>query len=145
VILAMTTQARSHVVFYERLRGGCLGHVTVTPRAWNARANMRRMLKLDQGCWIETVDPLPWNLAPRGGKLRNFLDFRIIGRDFGVTQHALGYRWDGRARTGVGSAVTIQALQSVFNVYFMRVGNRLFGAHHARGHSGHDQQCQRWA
>jgi hypothetical protein len=128
VVLAMTTQTRSHVVLHKRLRGGGLRHVTVTPRALDPRANMRRMLKLDQGSGIETVDPFPWNLAPRGGKLRNFLDFRIIGSDFGVAQHALGYRGDDRARTGVGSAVTIQALQSVFDVYFMRVSNRLFGA-----------------
>jgi hypothetical protein len=140
VVLAMTTQAASHVVLYQRLRGGGLCHVTVTADALDSRANMWRVLKFDQGSGIETIDPHPWNLAPCGGKLRNFLDFRIVGRNFGMAQHAFGYRWDGRARAGVGSAVTIQALQSVFDVYFMRVGNRLFGAHHARGHRNHEQQ-----
>jgi hypothetical protein len=95
---------------------------------------MRRMLELHQGGWIETVDPLPRNLASRGGELGNFLDFRIAGSDFGVTQHAFGYRWNGRARTGVGAAVTIQALQSMLDVYFMRVGDGLLGAQHARAH-----------
>jgi hypothetical protein len=139
VVLAMTTQTRSHAVFYERLRSGCLRHVTVTPHALDPGANMRRMLELDQGAWIESVDPFPWNLAPRSRVIGNFLDFWIAGSDFRVTQHALGYRWNGRARAGVCAAVTIQALQSMLDVYFMRVCDRLFGAQRGRCHCDEDQ------
>ena len=128
VVLAVTAQTRSHVVLYEPLRGGRLRHVAVTSGALHAGANMRRMLELHQGPAIESINPIPWNLTPRGRVIRNFLDFRIAGRDLGVTQHALGYRGNGRACTGVGAAVTIQALQSMLDVNFMRVSNGLFGA-----------------
>jgi len=140
VVLAVTTQTRSHVVLYKWLRGRCLCHIAVTPGALHPRAHVRCMLEFHQGGWIKTVNPLPWNLTPRGGKRGNFLDFRIAGSDFGVTQHALGYRRNCRARAGVGAAVTIQALQSVLNVNLMRVGDRLFCSQRGRGHCDRDHQ-----
>jgi len=65
------------------------------------------MLELHQGAGIETIHPLPLNLAPRGRVIGDFLNFRIAGRYFGMAQHAFGNGWDGRARTGIRSAVTI--------------------------------------
>jgi hypothetical protein len=138
VVLAVTTQTRSHVVLYERLCGSGLCHVTMTPGALHASANMRGMLKLHQSGGFKTIHALPGNFAPRGGKLGDLLDLRIAGSDFSVTQHTLGYRRDCRARTGVGATVTIQALQSMLDVYFVRVGDGLFGTQHGRGHCNHD-------
>ncbi len=128
VVLTVATQTRPHVVLHEGLCGSCLCHIAMTAGTLDPRANMRRMLELHQGGWIEPVDPFPRNLAAGSSKLGNFFDLRIAGSDFGVTQHALGYGRNGRARTGIGTAVTIQALQSMLDVNFMRVGNRLFGA-----------------
>lgn len=90
VILAMAAQAGSHRMLHQRLGRCGLGHVTMTPDALHVGSDMRRMLKLYQRAGRESVNPIPGNFAFGRRELCNFLDFRLIGRNFGVTQHAFG-------------------------------------------------------
>lgn len=133
VILAVAGQASPHRVFYQTLRRSGLLHIAMTLRALDAGPDMRRVLKLHQRAGIEAVNALPRNLVPRGGILGDFLDFWIVGSDLSVAQHALRHRWNGRARAGIGPAVTIEAPQSVIDMYFMRIRDGLLGMQHRSG------------
>jgi hypothetical protein len=125
--LPMASQAGSHVVVHEFLRGVDLCHVAVAGSAIHFRPNMRGVVELHEGVRLESVDTLPGNFLPLRYVGGNLLYLGLVGGSHGVTQHALGR---GRQRSGwtnIRRAVTIQTLEPEREVLLGGIRDGLFG------------------
>ena len=135
VILAVAAEACSHGVLHQWLCRGRLRHVSMTPGTGYIGANVRRVLKLHERAGIKTVYARPRNFALGCSVLRDLFDFRLVGGNLSVAQHAFRNRGDGCTLAGVRATVTVQALQSVVSVNLMRIGDGLIGGHSSIHHS----------
>lgn len=112
----------------------------MTCRAGNLGLKVRLMAKLNvRGC-IEAIYPLPGNLNLPIGIVDHFLDFRLVTRQFRMTQHAFRNRGNARISTDIRTRMAINAVEPHLHMGIVRKSNRLFGA---PGERAYGKQAQR--
>ncbi len=149
-ILAMTTDAASHIVIHQALSRGGLGHIAMACGAGDFRPDMRGVLEFHQRVGRKAINTLPRNLAFVIEISGYFLDFGFVSGNFGMAEHALSYRRDSGRGTRVGCAVAVQAFQSQCNMRFMRIRNGLVcckrsGAEQKQGNKTPNGNAREWS
>jgi len=112
------------------LRDGSLRHVAMAPRASDMGLIVRGVPEANQSIRRKPVHALPGDLPVLRGVRDHLFHFGLVGREFLMTEHALGDRWNTRFGANVGAAMTIDTLQAEREMLLMGVLDGL--AHRAR-------------
>jgi hypothetical protein len=111
----------------------------MTRRAGDLGLKVRLMAKLNVRGSIEAIYPLPGNLNLPVGIVDHFLDFRLVTRQFRMTQHAFRNRGNARIGTDIRARMAINAVEPHLYVGIVRKSNRLF---RAPGERAYGKQAQ---
>ena len=134
LLFAMTRDADTHVQIDVSLRDGLLSDVAVTGRAFDFRADVRRMIELDVRLRRVIKHALPGEIDAFFPHRRNLLDTRPIGGNRVVADHARPHTRQTCNRPRRHRLVTILGAGDLFaDVDVVRELDRLHGFRIAAG------------
>ncbi len=120
-----------HAVTHGQVNGAynhsLLGHIPVTTRASDFRADVRCMVESDMGARDEAVNALPRDIFPARRIGGNFPDLGPVGGDGLVAGHANFGAGDGRVRALIDTDVTVDASYPLSQMDLVAVGDGLDG------------------
>src|SRR5438270_8199726 len=99
---------------------------------------MWRMAEFHMSIRSEAVHPHPGDLDILVSVINHFVDFRLLPRQLGVTEHAFSDGRNARDGASVGPNMAIDTLQSKLHVSVVRECDRLPGRHDGHG-TGNDE------
>src|SRR5215510_12128967 len=127
--LPMAVHAEAHDVVDRTLGHGTAPHVTMARRAFDAGADVRRVVEPDVRLFLEPVDALPGEVDALLLELRELLNQRALGGDRVVADHAgLHARKPGDRALRHGVMTVLGALQPLADVDVVRKGKWLLDA-----------------
>lgn len=124
----MAIQAVAHLKIDHPDGDGLLRHVSMADLAVYAGANMGGMIEADVRRRNIVIDALPGDVFTAREHRRHFSNLRLVFGDDLVASHADLDVGDTRVRPGIDANVAVQTLESVSQVHFVSVGDRLDGA-----------------
>lgn len=124
--LRVTLETVAHIQIDCANRGGLLTHISMTSRARNLRADMRRMIKSQMSGGAVIVNPHPGDILAASLISSHLFNLRLVRGDHLMARHAKRYVGDCGIRAGIDSGVTIFALQSISEVYFVGKSDGLY-------------------
>jgi len=111
-MLPVTSQAGPHRVPDGKHGNGSAANFAVARRAINPGSIVRRVPKANKRRRTELVDALPWNLNASCGVRSHLFDFRLVGSESFMAQHALPHRGDAGFGPLVRGRVAVETRQA---------------------------------
>src|SRR4051812_25606197 len=128
VLLPMTVHAIPHIEVDIALRNRLVRDVAMARRAFDAGADVRRVIEPDVRTVAVAVDTLPVEIDPLLGHLRDLLNARLVGGDGRVADQAgVDAGEAGLRPLRDGLMAVLRAGETLFDVGIVRELDRLLG------------------